>query len=107
MARIELDGVSLTVTVRQHTQTTLKDFFLKHLLFRRRPAAVPMAVRALQDVSLRIEQGERLGVVGHNGAGQSTLLKMLACIYPPTSGRRVIEGRISSLFDITQGFETA
>src|SRR5262245_55748122 len=104
MARIDLDGVSLTFTVRQHTQTTLKDFFLKHLLFRRRPATPPMEVKALQDVRLHIEQGERLGIVGHNGAGKSTLLKLLAGIYPPTSGRRVVEGRISSLFDITLGF---
>src|SRR5262249_39437454 len=45
------------------------------------------------------------GIIGHNGAGKSTLLKLLAGIYPPSSGTRVVRGRISSLFDITLGFE--
>src|SRR5262249_49566117 len=51
------------------------------------------------------EEGERVGVLGHNGAGKSTLLKLLAGVYPPTRGRRVVEGQISSLFDIALGFE--
>src|SRR5437588_7539472 len=71
-----------------------------------RPSKSPlMEVRALQEVSLRVEQGDRVGVIGHNGAGKSTLLKLLAGIYPPTEGRRVVVGRISSLFDISLGFE--
>src|SRR5262249_42140244 len=58
-----------------------------------------------RDVSLRVGEGERLGIIGPNGAGKSTLLKVLAGIYPPTQGRRVVEGQISSLFDLTLGFE--
>ena len=65
-----------------------------------------MEVRALQDINLRIEQGDRVGFIGHNGAGKSTMLKLLAGIYQPTSGRRAVEGRISSLFDIALGFES-
>ena len=64
-----------------------------------------MQVRALHDVNLQIGQGERVGVIGHNGAGKSTLLKLLAGVYPPTRGTRTVRGRISSLFDITLGFE--
>jgi ABC-type polysaccharide/polyol phosphate transport system ATPase subunit len=56
-------------------------------------------------VSLRVGEGERVGIIGHNGAGKSTLLKLLAGIYPPTTGSRTVVGRISSLFDITLGFE--
>ena len=52
-----------------------------------------------------MEQGERVGIIGHNGAGKSTLLKLLAGIYPPTSGTRRVSGRVSSLFDISLGFE--
>jgi ABC-type polysaccharide/polyol phosphate transport system ATPase subunit len=62
-------------------------------------------VHALSNVSLQVAEGERLGVIGHNGAGKSTLLKLLAGIYPPTVGSRTVNGRISSLFDITLGFE--
>src|SRR5262249_35078324 len=48
---------------------------------------------------------QRVGIVGHNGAGKSTLLKLLAGIYEPSRGRCVVEGRISSLFDLMLGFE--
>lgn len=103
MARIELDKVSLTFRVRQHGRITLKEFLVRQM-FRR--AVNPMIeVRALQDVSLRINEGERVGIIGANGAGKSTLLKLLAGIYPPSRGRRIVEGRICSLFDLVLGFE--
>src|SRR5205085_885293 len=57
------------------------------------------------DFSLEIPCGERLGIIGHNGAGKSTLLKVMAGIYPLSSGTLTVEGRISSLFDISLGFE--
>src|SRR5262245_19669594 len=103
MARIELHRVSLTFQLRSSVRGSFKEFLLRHLL--RRPAQRLLKVRALREVSLRVEEGERLGVIGHNGAGKSTLLKVLAGIYPPTRGERLVEGRISSLFDIALGFE--
>src|SRR5205809_1779804 len=103
MARIELDGVSLTFRVRQDSKgLTWKDWVLGLVSRRARPH---IEIRALQDVSFEVARGERVGIVGHNGAGKSTLLKLLAGIYPPTAGRRVVEGQISSLFDIALGFE--
>ena len=103
MARIELDKVSLTFRVRPFGRITLKEFLISRL--RGRAGTRLMKVRALQDVSLAIGEGERVGIIGHNGAGKSTLLRLLAGIYPPTRGRRAVEGRISSLFDISLGFE--
>jgi ABC-type polysaccharide/polyol phosphate transport system ATPase subunit len=103
MARIELDRVSLTFWVRQNKRTSLKEFLISRVA--RRGLAPRMEVRALRDVSLQIERGDRVGVLGHNGAGKSTLLKLLAGVYPPTEGQRVVEGTISSLFDISLGFE--
>src|SRR6516225_8902900 len=103
MARIELEQVHLTFRVRQERGIRLKDFILKRMFL---PSRNPfMEVRALQDINLRIDQGDRVGFLGHNGAGKSTILKLLAGIYQPTSGRRFVEGRISSLFDIALGFE--
>jgi ABC-type polysaccharide/polyol phosphate transport system ATPase subunit len=104
MARIELDQVGLTFRVRKNIRLTLKEFLIGQMF--RRDRNPIMEVRALQDVNLRIGQGERVGIIGHNGAGKSTLLKVLAGIYPPTCGRRAVEGRISSLFDISLGFES-
>jgi lipopolysaccharide transport system ATP-binding protein len=102
MARIELEEVSLTFRIRQKNNLTFKDFLIGQLRRSRNPV---MKVRALRGINLCIGQGDRVGVLGHNGAGKSTLLKLLAGIYPPTKGQRVVEGRISSLFDISLGFE--
>jgi ABC-type polysaccharide/polyol phosphate transport system ATPase subunit len=103
MARIELDRVSVTFSVRQYNKLTLKEFLVRQMF--RRTVNPTLTVPALQEISLSIKEGDRLGIIGHNGAGKSTLLKVLAGIYPPTSGARVVEGRISSLFDIALGFE--
>lgn len=103
MARIELNKVGLTFQVRKHGRITLKEFVVRQMF--RRSVNPFMKVEALHDVDLTIRAGERVGILGHNGAGKSTLLKLLAGIYPPTKGDRLVEGRISSLFDIALGFE--
>jgi lipopolysaccharide transport system ATP-binding protein len=103
MARIELDKVGLTFRVRQKGRVSFKEFLVKRMF--RRSVNPYLEVRALQDITLSLRAGQRLGIIGHNGAGKSTMLKMLAGIYPPTTGRRMVEGRISSLFDIALGFE--
>jgi ABC-type polysaccharide/polyol phosphate transport system ATPase subunit len=103
MARIELDEVSLIFHVRSQGRVTLKEYLL-HRLFR--SAVNPMIrVDALREVSLQINAGDRLGIVGPNGAGKSALLRVIAGIYPPTRGRCIVEGSVSALFDIAQGFE--
>jgi len=103
MARLELDHVDLTFKVRSCNVITLKEFLLGKIFTNKtRPN---MEVHALKNVSFCVEQGERLGIIGHNGAGKSTMLKTLAGVYQPTRGKRIIEGRVSSLFEIALGFE--
>jgi ABC-type polysaccharide/polyol phosphate transport system ATPase subunit len=103
MTSIELENLSLVFRIRQKRRIPFKDF-LVHQMFRK--SANPyMEVRALSNINLSISEGDRLGIVGHNGAGKSTMLKMLAGIYPPTSGRRRVHGEISSLFELSLGFE--
>lgn len=59
---------------------------------------------ALRDVSFSIEQGDRVGIVGHNGAGKSTMLKILSKIIEPTTGSVRIRGRVASLLEVGTGF---
>ncbi len=59
---------------------------------------------ALQDISLDIEQGEKIGIIGKNGAGKSTLLKILSRIIDPTQGKIKIKGRVTSLLEVGTGF---
>lgn len=59
---------------------------------------------ALRDVSFQVERGETVGIIGHNGAGKSTVLKLLASITSPTSGQITINGRLSALIEVGSGF---
>jgi ABC-type polysaccharide/polyol phosphate transport system ATPase subunit len=104
MASITLANVGLTFRVRRRRRLPLKDFVLQRITGRAGENPL-LEVHSLSGITARFEDGARIGVVGHNGAGKSTLLKLLAGVYPPTAGTRRVEGRISSLFDLTLGFE--
>lgn len=62
-------------------------------------------VSALQDISIELKDGARVGVIGRNGSGKSTLLKALAGINWPSSGNRQVKGRISSVLTIGSGLD--
>lgn len=66
---------------------------------------MPAEIRALDGVDLRLQAGDRLGIMGLNGSGKTTLLKVMGGIYEPTGGRVVVEGRISSLYDLRAGMD--
>lgn len=59
---------------------------------------------ALRDVSFNVAEGDVVGIVGRNGAGKSSLLKILSRITEPTRGGAVIDGRVSSLLEVGTGF---
>src|SRR5208282_2504460 len=59
---------------------------------------------ALEDASFEVSQGEAFGVVGSNGAGKSTMLKLLSRIMQPTSGTLKVFGRLSALIEVSAGF---
>jgi lipopolysaccharide transport system ATP-binding protein len=62
-------------------------------------------VSALSNVSLDIREGDRVGIMGHNGAGKTSLLQMIAGIYEPTSGEIRIQGKISSFINLGLGMD--
>lgn len=61
-------------------------------------------VWALRDVSLSVSRGESLGIVGRNGAGKSTFLRVLGRVFRPTSGRVRVRGSIATLIEVAGGF---
>jgi len=64
-----------------------------------------VVVRALENISLTVHHGDQLGIVGHNGAGKSTMLRIFAGIYQPSQGTVNIEGRVSPLFSTSPGLD--
>src|ERR1700732_2366454 len=59
---------------------------------------------ALRDVSFEVKEGEAVGIVGHNGAGKTTMLKLLSGITAPTRGQITIRGRLAGLVEVSSGF---
>jgi homopolymeric O-antigen transport system ATP-binding protein len=59
---------------------------------------------ALRNVNFEVNRGEALGIIGHNGAGKSTILKLLSKITSPTAGEIRINGRLSALIEVGSGF---
>ena len=68
-------------------------------------AAKRVTVRALDGVSFEFNPGDRIGLVGHNGAGKTTMLRVLAGVYPPVGGSLEVRGRIVSLIDLSLGMD--
>jgi lipopolysaccharide transport system ATP-binding protein len=68
------------------------------------PAKTSEEFWALRDVSFEVNQGDRVGIIGRNGAGKSTMLKLLSRITEPTRGRISIKGRLASLLEVGTGF---
>ena len=103
---IELDKVSKRYRLRRgwHAKSIRDE--VERLLGRlaRRSSPPRDDFWALKDVSFRLEKGEVLGLVGRNGAGKSTMLKILSQVTVPTTGTFVARGRLGALIEIGAGF---
>jgi len=98
MFAVEVNRVSKRYLIREPSSDNSKSGVWQKLLRKR------SEFWALRNVSFAISRGEALGIIGHNGAGKSTILKLLSSITAPTSGEIVIDGRLAALIEIGSGF---
>jgi ABC-type polysaccharide/polyol phosphate transport system ATPase subunit len=98
---VTVENLSVTYRTTIDKRPTLK----RTLIRLGRRERVVREIRAVRDVSLQVPHGTVLGVVGVNGAGKSTLMRTVAGILPPTQGRIVVHGRVSTLLALGVGFK--
>lgn len=104
MASVSIRDASVEIPVYGIGANSLKMMLLRKAVGGRfSQAGSSLFVKALSGISLEIRDGDRIGVIGHNGAGKTTFLRLLAGVYPPTSGHVRIEGRPSPMFNISLG----
>ena len=98
---IEVKNVAMKFKMTKEKIFSLKEYFIKFL----KRELVFEEFCALTDVSFSVKKGEILGIIGYNGAGKSTMLKVISGIMKPTTGTIKVEGIISPLIELGSGFD--
>jgi ABC-type polysaccharide/polyol phosphate transport system ATPase subunit len=96
---IEAEGLSVAVRVPDVATWSLKEFVLHGL----RRQITYHEIWPLRDVTVSIEPGELMGVIGRNGAGKTTLMKAMSGIIAPTHGRVLVRGRVTPVLGLGAG----
>lgn len=102
MPAIVCRGVSKSFYWYERRTTSLRESFRRHLL--RQPLHVRHPRFSLHGLDLRVATGEGVVLIGSNGSGKSTVLRLLAGIYQPTSGTIEMRGRVGAVLELGAGF---
>lgn len=94
---IEFDKVTKIYKLYKNDKQRFKSIFFKKTPYKPK--------KAVDNVSFKINKGEAVALFGKNGAGKSTILKMITEVTYPTSGKITINGRVSALLELTSGFD--
>ena len=94
---ISLQNISKCFKRYAHPVDRLKEILLPHKSY-------AQEFWALLDINLEIPKGQTIGIVGRNGSGKSTLLQIIAGTLTPTTGEKIVKGRISALLELGSGF---
>ena len=97
---IEVKNVDLNYVIRHGRATTLKEAAISAI----KGINLDITVNALTDISFTVDRGEVLAIIGHNGAGKSSLLKLIARVLPPTSGIVKVNGSVAPMLELGAGF---
>lgn len=98
---ISVENVSMRFNLAEEKTDTLKEYILKFVSGKLHFTEF----YALTDVSFSIKQGESVALIGRNGSGKSTMLKIIAGVMYPSSGRVNVDGNIAPLIELGAGFD--
>jgi len=99
--RVSVDNVVMEFRLVRERNLTMKEAVVRMLRGERLQVE---QFRALDGVSFGVDAGQVLGIVGPNGSGKTTMLRLLAGVLRPTSGEVRVRGRLSTLIDLGAGF---
>lgn len=94
---IEFNKVNKIYKLYKNDKRRLLGIFFKKIPYKEK--------KAVNNVSFNIKKGEAVAIFGKNGAGKSTILKMITGVTFPTSGEIKVKGRVSALLELTSGFD--
>lgn len=94
---IEFKKVSKVYKLYKNDKRRLLSIFIRNISYKEK--------KAVNDVSFEIKKGEAVAIFGKNGAGKSTILKMITGVTFPTKGQINVNGRVSALLELTSGFD--
>ena len=98
---IEVQHVSMSFNLMEEKVDTLKEYIVKLVKGR----LFYNEFIALNDVSFDVNKGDILGIIGFNGAGKSTMLKILAGVLQPSKGKVIVKGSVAPLIEVGAGFD--
>lgn len=101
MTMIEVSDVSMRFRMNSDKIMSLKEFVTVAL----RGKLHYQEFTALEHISFKVEKGETLGLIGRNGAGKSTMLKMISGILKPTEGSIICRGNVVPMLELGSGFD--
>ena len=101
---VEVRNLCLEYRLVHERQVSFKEAVIRFLRGSAFRGGTVERFRALDDLSFTVQRGEALGIIGHNGSGKTSMLRLLAGVLTPTLGVVNVQGRVTTLIDLGAGF---